>query len=558
VLVADPAATVVDTSTGRWVVSATKREEVEALVRGAESVDAVRDRLAAVAEDAVVVHVGDDRIHGYRTLVGSRRLYYLRDSDGRFVVTDHFRNALAQLDVVERTVSTRALVDHLLFRAPSPPTTFVDRVHAVGQGEWFVWDPERETATTRLVDRFVAGERRGPRRSRAAVVDALDETLETFLTTTTDADTYNLFSGGVDSTLVQSYLDDVPMCNVGIDSPEYQFEVEYATEHSKLFETPFRHSMVPESDLLSRVEETVDALGTPSMPFMAPLMNEAFNGGTDSTYVMSVGADALYGARGTKAALCASLGAPLFASPVGSALGVLTPGRLGEQLGWLSTVARQQRHEPTQPESFPQQFAAYTKPELVTSLFGREVVADRCRKQVEYVRSRVETDAPAGFPRQIELAHLLSLFGHRSGSRWRQLASTYGNTLVMPFQTQRLTRHSLSVPADRRYVTTADGGLSLSKKHLLKQLLDRRLPSYPTDQAKGSGVLPFERYFADGCLADVFERYAVPSFVPPERYTEVVEESGPQAWNLVTYAIWRDRVLNAPNLTTTTGTRSYA
>jgi asparagine synthetase B (glutamine-hydrolysing) len=559
VLVADPATAIVDGPTGRWFVSGVKQDELCTVVRETTDVDTIRERLVDVAEDAAVIHVGNEAVHAYRTVVGSHRLYYLHASDGDFVVTDHFRNALAHLDVADRTVSDRAIVDHLLFRAPHPPTTFIDEIRAVEQGVWFSWNRDTETATSRLVDSLSTGDCRATHRTADAVVDALDETLDSLLQRAVDMDaesTYNLFSGGVDSTLVQSYLDGVPMLNVGIDSPEYQFEVDYATEHSDRFDTTFTRSTLSESNLLSHLERTVDALGTPSMPLMTPLMNRAFEMGTDRTYVMSVGADVLCGSKGTKAARYASLFAPVLVSPLGAFLGGV-PGEVGTRLQWLRTVARQQQYDPVHPESFPQQFAAYMKPELVTSLFGRELVAERCRKQVEYARERVETNAPEGFPTHVEMAHLLALFGHRSGSRWRQLATTHGNTLVMPFQTRSITRQTLSMPASHRYVSVSGCRRLLSKKHLLKDLLDRRLPSYPCDQPKGSGVLPFERYFRDGCFADVFEQYDVPSFVPREKYATAIEESGPQAWNVVTYAIWRDRVLTDPDLATTAHTRTY-
>ena len=114
-----------------------------------------------------------------------------------------------------------------------------------------------------------------------------------------------------------------------------------------------------------------------------------------------------------------------------------------------------------------------------------------------------------------------------------------------------------SIPADRRYVQGLSGLGSLDAKYLLKRLLARRLPSYPTGRKKGSGALPLERYFDDGPLADVFDRYEPPSVVPEEMLSDHVDSFGPVTWNLITYAVWRDRVLRNPDIEAVGATVAY-
>jgi asparagine synthase (glutamine-hydrolysing) len=550
VLLSNPAAEAVATDHGTWVVAGLKRDTLTRLVREVEEPTSVRERVADVAEDAAIAFVGDDAVHAYRTVVGSHRLYALRATDGAFVIADHFRDALSQLAPDDRRVPPSAVADHLLYRAPIPPATFVEGIEAVAQGEWVAWDLGDGTTTRTQIDRLA------PARGSGDPVAELDRTLADLLAAGVDeSDALNMYSGGVDSTLVQTYLDDVPMLHVGVDSPEYAFEVEYARRGSSKFDAPFSGELVREDDVLSRLEAAVDALGTPSMPLMTPLMDAAFERSSGRTCVMAIGADTLYGDKGTKSARVAAALSPPLASPLAKPLASALPGAIGEQVEWLSTVARQQSRDPAHPESFPQQFAAYTRPELVGRLLGDDLVAERCRAQMDYVAERVDLPAGRQAARQLQLAHLTALFSHRIGSRWRQLAATHGSGLVTPFETRSATECALGVPAERRYVTRR--GTGLVTKYLLKDLLDRRLPSYATDKKKGSGVLPFERYRSDGPLSDAFERYEVPEFVPANHREAAVERSGRQAWNLLTYAVWRDRVLRSPDLEPTSATRTF-
>ena len=107
VLLADPAASVIEAKTGTWFISGRPHKQLEALIQEATSIKAVRDHLSDIADDASLVHIDGDIVHAYRTVVGTHRLYYLRGSDGSYVVADHFRNALTQLEVEDKTFRPR-------------------------------------------------------------------------------------------------------------------------------------------------------------------------------------------------------------------------------------------------------------------------------------------------------------------------------------------------------------------------------------------------------------------------------------------------------------------
>jgi hypothetical protein len=167
--------------------------------------------------------------------------------------------------------------------------------------------------------------------------------------------------------------------------------------------------------------------------------------------------------------------------------------------------------------------------------------------------------APGRFAAAAEAAHLCCLFGHDHPRHWRQVAAAHGVSLVAPFATRRLVDRALSTPPTRRYVPAPRRALarrSLRPKYLLKTLLDRRRPGYPTERPKGSGALPIDRYFAAGPLADAFDRYELPAVVPRSAREPIVAGEAPVAWNLLTYAVWRDEVLASPDVGRLPGTRS--
>lgn len=559
VRLADPAVRVVEADTGTWFVSGIRPEALTSCVRAADTVDDVKSTVPDVAEDAALVNVAADsgrRVHAYRSVTGGYRLYYCCQPDGTAVVTDHLRTALAALPVERRGMTDAAIADHLLFRGPVRADAPVEGVSGLAQGEWLTWDLRPDDRRVERVDTLARSGHIPPSRAPADI----EATYESVLALDgVDDDVVNLYSGGVDSTLTQSLLGDSnEMLNVGIDSPEYAFEMEYAQEGAGYFDAPFDQRVLEETDVRSHLESAIRATGSPSCPFQTVLMNAALDAHDDQQYLMAVGADSIFGNTGTKGARIADWLAPFVGSLLGDTAGRYLPGAAGDYVEWLGTLDTQLDRPPAHPQSYAQQYSTYTNPSLVADLFDESLVAQRCHSQASYVRERVPVDEEAGrFGRQAAWRHHSLVFGHRVGSRWRQMAHAHGNTLFNPFETRSMVECALRVPADRRFIQGPAAGRDLTTKYLLKRLLSRRLPDYPTQREKGAGVLPFERYVSDGPLADVFDTYDVPAFVPDGQRQAVLEESGRQAWNVLTYAVWRDLVQQNADLTAVAGTQRH-
>lgn len=559
VLTANPDAETVDTDDGRWIFSGLQTETLREAVRDAGRPKELRERLPEVAEDATAIYVesgrGEPRVEAYRSVTGTRDIYYLRDESGDLVVTDHFRNALAELDVDERKVSDEVVTDHLLFRAPIEPRTYATRVHALEQGGWLRWDGTNDEWQTEQVGQIEPGSPCPPGVASASI----DATLDDLVSRGCDSETANMLSGGIDSTLLHTYLDDAPAFIMGVDSPEFAFETEYAERARRMLDTDHRKVTVGEDDFLSHLEASVDALGFPSHYAQTVTTDAALRRDDGYRYLNGEGADALFGLTGTKGLRIAAWLEPLLSEQVADSLSDVAPDAVAGQYSSLARLADRLDRPVTDSESFAQHLSFFTEPSLAGEFVGESLVADRFRKQAEYVRRRITPTANGDrFARQAEFGHLLSFLRHNTVNQWRQLGYEHDRSFFTPFKTQSMAECALSVPAEKRYIQGATAGRDLTQKYHLKSLLQNRLPEYPTRQKKGSGSLPIERYFEEGALADIFERYDAPNFVPERMRSDHVESYGPLTWNLITFAVWRDRILDNPDLATVSGSRQLA
>ena len=548
-LISSDEATRVETDTGTWILDGVRVDDLETCVREAAAPSDVKCDLPQITEDAVAVNVAPDgkNVRAFRSVTSTRDLYYLWGSDGSAVLTDHFRNAVAELDVEDREVTESAVADHLLFRGPIEPDTYLSRVSALEHGTWLEWNLDADERSREQVDVLSTDERLTP----TEAVGRIDRTLACALNERCDEETSVMLSGGVDSTLLQTYLRDRPACILGIDAAEFAFEMEYAEEAKELLDVSAREVTLQESDLLAHLERSMDALGFPSHYAQTVLTDALLREDTETKYVNGEGADALFGRNGTKGCRIAAWFDTLLRTGVPRALAPDGEGVVNS----LSDTADRLHRPVTDPHSFAQQFAFYTDFDLAGEMVGTDLVADRTAAQATYLRERI-ADRPEGrFGQQIEFGHLLSFLRHNTVNQWRQLGYVHGKQFSAPFKTRTMAENALAVPAAKRYVQGARGVRDLRQKYLLKNLLDFRLLGYDTDREKGSGALPLARYFDEGPLADVFERYDPPAFVPDGLHAAHVESFGPLTWNLLTYAVWRDRILENPAVERVEGTR---
>lgn len=554
-LFTDPKTVAIEGEHGTWLVSGVATNRIRDLVVNADGLRAVRDELAAQVEDAIVVFVSatDDggRLAAFRSVTSSRDVFYLEASDGTIVLTDHYRNAVSQLDPADRTVDRNAVVDHLLFGSPVEPSTFVVEIGRLGRGECMHWNGVDREWTRTLVDRLDTVERYGPREA----VDELDDALGNVVRVGVRPDARTMLSGGVDSTLLASYRRDSPRpVQVTVDAPEFQPGVDAGRDAAVLLDASRDVVSLSETAFLDYLESTVDALGLPPRYKQTVLVSAGLQSLDPGQYVDGRGADPLFGLPGVKAARIADWTAPLLESSVVSRAADAAPGDLTDVYEALATRRRQLARSVENPESFAQTLAADVDPDAVAKIFDPQVVRDRTRRRVEYAADRAPLDADSTFARQAATGHLAEFLSHDAANRRRQLGFGRGQDVVAPFRTRRVARTAVAVPPDRRYVQGLRSVGALSSKYIPKTLLSRRLPEFSGPRETGDSSVPGERYLTDGPLQSAVDRYDPPAFLTPASYERHVQSDGSLTWELLTYSVWRDRVLREPDLGLVPGT----
>lgn len=481
------------------------------------------------------------RFTAARGLTSSDEIYYFHRADGSLLVSDSFRALVSCIPVADRRVADAAVADHLLFRTTPGTQTYLDGVFRLGHGNQLEWDngslkvhvkrggsvpicaPEYDAHAMRRLDEAL----------KASVQDA-----------TGGEDWCNLLSGGIDSTLLHTYLGQhVPSVSAASDSPEFAREIEYARAASRMLGTQHRLVIAREADYLSDLESCIDALSLPPHHLQTVLVDHAIQGADRDGLVTGQLADALFG-----------IDASLHARRVWSVrLWLRVPGIgfarrfLGSQWKervrrWDETV-RRLRLPPEDPESFAMRFATFGDIEGTKAMLGEHLVRERFVARLEYVRNRVELPvAKHPVDAQLELGHWIDFFCDDTVSIWRQLAHARGKRLLAPFTSTSVVEASRCFALATRYLARGE------VKPVLKALLAERLTSYPVKQRKGGSGLPIRRYLADGPLQTVLTDYPMPGFIDSRTRKRLLgrallDHEVWMAWNVAVFAIWQERVL---------------
>lgn len=542
VLTANPAAVHVPERGADWTIRGTRPERAGDVVADAPSFGAAVAGLRSLpgAYTAVCVDTQHDTtVRAVRTVTSPHDLFYCRrPEDGVRLVTDHVRAALAGIPQSERSVPESVGPTHLLL-GTRPTDTYVAEVGRLGHGEVLEW-PAGGEPSTRLVDTLSVDGPMSVGRARRR----LDRYLETVL----DAERFDgpvatMLSGGVDSSLLQTYLDSDRTVSAAFDAPEFAFEVDYAREAADLLGVEHDLRTYDEDAYLAHLEATVDATGHPLLLPQATLIHRAVADTPQRHYVNGGLADGVFG---TGTAAVAHLARYL--GPV---------ARLLPEVHWQVSAVRETaaalRRPVDDPGGCAMQFRVHADPERVADLVGREAVDRTLRRRVRYTRRRAPVVPGRGYEAHVHLGHLVECFHDNIASIWQHAATDAGAAMHLPFAGREVWETALAIPAARRYATFAlptpqRPTECVQYKHVLKGLLAERLPGYDVKKPKGHGQLPTDRFLTEGPLADVFDRYPVPEFVPEDEREAVRTGTGEVTWYAANYAVWRDRVLERDDL----------
>ena len=462
-----------------------------------------------------------------------------RSTSSELVVTDSWRNMIALLPMAVRALADTALVDHLLFGAASGAESYLLDVKRLGHGSCLYWrngESKIHVFDRPEVEPSLSTDRDG---CWGKVAHSLREVAQSY--TALDGIT-NTLSGGVDSTLVHTYLGTrVPSVSAGIDSPEFAFETSYATDASRILGTSHHTYWIKEASYPDQLRETIRDAGLPPHLFQTALIAQVFKS-EHRYYVTSQMADALFGLPRTRWAIRSHRIGSMTAVRWLLRSAPLLPRGIGDRFRTMRRRADQVNQPLVSGMGLGAHFMLYTDVadlSLAEAVFGPHAVRDRIISRADYVRARLPGEAAnrADLLGHLQFGHLLDFLCDDSVSQWRQAAYAKAKQLRAPFVTRPIVDAALSVPVELRFVRRG------RVKHVLKDILRSRLPEARVEAKKGGGDLPLERYLRSHPLGDAASICADVGLLSG-RDVEKASAHPRLLWNLLSISLWKSEVLS--------------
>ena len=146
----------------------------------------------------------------YRGITTANEVFYLKKSS-LLIIADSFRNILSEVSPPERLYSSEGVLDHYLFRCNPMEQTLISGIRRLGHGEALIASSWHGDVQLNLIeridlsdDRVSSPELRVDTRVNSALASVISQIPK-------GSSTVNMLSGGVDSTLIHTYLGkDVP------------------------------------------------------------------------------------------------------------------------------------------------------------------------------------------------------------------------------------------------------------------------------------------------------------------------------------------------------------
>jgi asparagine synthase (glutamine-hydrolysing) len=458
-------------------------------------------------------------LHAQRSLASSDDLYW-RLCDGTIFVADNFHDAAASLPADHREIDSAAIVDHFLFRRVPGENTYLKGLNRLGAGSSIQWTARAPEVSIRAPS--------APNVDLSMdFLEDIEEFLAAEISAAGTAPLVNMLSGGIDSTLIQSFLGpNAESVSATIDCPEFQFERAYALEASALLGTRHHLVEVSENSWRSAVIDSISSSGLPPHHLQTGLIHRLLDA-PFNRFINGHFADALF-------------------------------GFLGKQTGIKSFLKRmvQTLLQPTRSRSTSSDslagFVCYSDMDLVARLFGQAQVEASLNRCIAYTIARIGAQIPNGVDGQLHLGHWLDFYCDDTISIWRQLGFGRGKELVAPFSGERAMRAALSIPASKRYVYQG------RVKYLLKDLLHRRVPAYNVEKPKGHSGLPLHRFAQEGVFESLADIYPAPPYL--EGISRALEGTAGLAetrWNFFALSVWHHEVLANRHLRQHGRSRNY-
>lgn len=508
---------------GTWALSALDAPGLESAIRreeriGTPPIDIIRRVGPGIEEGTIVFQplpgFPDPRVLAFKSVICSRDLYWISDGKGGFILSDRLADLVGELPAHARRLTDRRAVHFLLGCNIRGDWTLLEDINRVGHGEMILFTPGEGEPERRRIQRFSWNSTVEDEEEALGVLEQALETVSLLIARRKNSAL--MFSGGVDSTLLWSFLR-IPVLTgfVDTDPSERDAAVKAAARHG------MEHGLVEfrESEFLGDLRKVVADAGMPFIisNFQMFYYSRAFGSGF-SHLVSGELADSMWGISHLTRIFDGSGGgeyaAAIAESPLSPAgYGIRVNLMLPDDLGTLSRI------------------------------YGEKAVLGLLGHNLDFVLECLDPAVPLDRDFRKGHADIGSLAFILNGcwrGNYRQAGYVKGVGFSFPFETLSMLRAALSVALPQR-ILSKEG----VRKPLIRRLLARRLPRADLAGKSGSGV-PRTRYCQDGPFKDFFRDHPVPAYWPAEHADLLVNptwESSSLVMKCISLAVWQEEVL---------------
>ncbi len=487
----------------------------------------------------------------FKNLMSLPQLYYWASGD-EMIASDSPRCLVDLLDRVE--LNQDIVPFHFTFRHTPGTLTYFQNIMRLFPGQLLKWR-EGNLNVSRVQDLRFPDDAREFRQADSRSVSALYEELRGVVGTyiyDIERSGYglgNLLSGGVDSSILQLIISEqlLPASTRSFSfaptrTPSFEFEIKYAKQASKIFETEHTFVEFAPEDYPALLVEAVEVLGQPVLSDVEPcklaLVKYLAEYVDDLRFFfVGQGADALFGLDIAKKIeflefLAKFPGSRLALARVGRFLEPLT-GKSQTLLKGAEILSR-----PNDPHLFvapTNTIGVYSNLDIARRSFGDQAL----RRVLEY-RRNLETQYlnSINYTERVHIIDLLS-DAYEVQIQSGQLFLAYNKEQIYPYLDDDVIRINLAFRPETRYLK------GRRTKPLLKAILEQHGLSTIARQPKGGSVFTPDLYawMRSGPLSEMIQAIDLPGFLSKADFERLVKNPDHFLWSLLTFDIFRKKIL---------------
>lgn len=488
----------------------------------------------------------------FQTLMSVPQLYYTETEHG--ILCSDVLRCLVQL-TPRCELNEAILPQHYLFRSVYGLDTYFSGVNRLIPGQYLRWvDDCMELRRVRSLD-AVAEEAQYIREDTRAL-NLLCETLEGVVgdysrqIQARDHEYATLLSGGVDSSLVQYFLNSAApkrkmrSISYAIQVPAFMFEVEYARQASDLFHT--EHTFVDYSpqDYIGLLSRVIDILAQPpnleTEPSFLAVAEYIHTAGWDERFFLTgQGGDTLFGGEAAVKLKGVNYlrripGAVHLLSLMGKVLAPVSNKALTLDKGAKIIASENNPDSYVSPSNSVCVYVLDENWDIIRRSFGdrvlQETLASRRNLVWQYTKSR----------HYLDKVYFIDLFTDlwELGAERNIIFLAYQLEQASPFFDEDMVKMALTVHPDLRYIK------GFRYKHLLRRLLEQKTNAPVARKRKGPSNVNDDlvAWMHTGSLRPLVEDIDRPSFMEKNDFDRLIKKPDYFLWPLLTLDVFQKRI----------------